>query len=91
MTCSFLCTGRSRSSSGPASRSRQLVGYFLLPERIEESGIDELILDEALFASAKAARRDAWPSGSVAGSFGLLARSSSMTLPVSFLEKIQIK
>ena len=32
-----------------------------------------------------------WPSGSVAGSFGLLARSSSTTLPVSFLEKIQRK
>jgi ATP-dependent helicase/nuclease subunit B len=50
------------------------VGYFLLPERIEESGIDELILDEALFASAKAnaeivaeriSRGIFWPPGEV--------------------------
>jgi ATP-dependent helicase/nuclease subunit B len=51
-----------------------LVGYFLLPERIEESGIDELILDEALFASARAnaesvaeriSRGIFWPPGEV--------------------------
>ena len=51
-----------------------LVGYFLLPERIEESGIDQLILDEALFASAKAhaemvaeriSRGIFWPPGEV--------------------------
>jgi hypothetical protein len=50
------------------------VGYFLLPERIAESGIDELILDEALFASAKAnaeivaeriRRGIFWPPGEV--------------------------
>ena len=50
------------------------VGYFLLPERIEESGIDELVLDEALFASAKAtaeivaeriSRGIFWPPGEV--------------------------
>jgi hypothetical protein len=31
-----------------------LVGYFLLPERTEETGLDEFVLDEPLFASAKA-------------------------------------
>jgi ATP-dependent helicase/nuclease subunit B len=36
----------------PGERLPPLVGYFLLPERIEESGIDEFALDEALFASA---------------------------------------
>jgi ATP-dependent helicase/nuclease subunit B len=49
-----------------------VVGYFLLPERVEESGIDELALDEALFVSAvTAAERVAerisrgvfWPPG----------------------------
>jgi ATP-dependent helicase/nuclease subunit B len=38
----------------PGEALPPLVGYFLLPERVEESGIDELILDEALFASARA-------------------------------------
>ena len=89
-TCSCLCIGRSRSSAGPASRFRQSSDISCCPNEIEESGIDELILDEALFASAKAAPR-AWPNGSVAESFGLLARPSSTTLPVSFLAKIQRK
>jgi hypothetical protein len=49
-----------------------VVGYFLLPERVEESGTDELALDEALFASAKAAAESVadrichgifWPPG----------------------------
>jgi hypothetical protein len=62
-----------RALAGSLARraTSALVGYFLLPERIEESGINQLILDEALFASAKATPRW-WPSGSVAGSFGLL-------------------
>ena len=68
-----------------------VVGYFLLPERIEESGIDELALDEALFASAKAGGRERGRTDQSAESFGLLARSSSTTLPVSFLAKIQRK
>jgi ATP-dependent helicase/nuclease subunit B len=50
------------------------VGYFLLPERIEESGIDELVMEEPLFASAKATaemvadrvqRGIYWPPGTV--------------------------
>jgi ATP-dependent helicase/nuclease subunit B len=34
------------------SESSPLVGYFLLPERIEESGIHQLALDDSLFESA---------------------------------------
>jgi ATP-dependent helicase/nuclease subunit B len=50
------------------------VGYFLLPERVEESGIDELVLDETAFASAKSTaeivaervrRGIFWPPGHV--------------------------
>ena len=50
------------------------VGYFLLPERVEESEIDELILDETAFASAKStaeivakrvSRGIFWPPGHV--------------------------
>jgi ATP-dependent helicase/nuclease subunit B len=58
----------------PGEPLSPLVGYFLLPERIEESGIDELLLDEALFASARAnaarvaeriSRGIFWPPGEV--------------------------
>ena len=51
-----------------------VVGYFLLPERVEESGIDELALDETVFASAKTSaeivaerisRGIFWPPGEV--------------------------
>lgn len=38
----------------PGEPSPPLVGYFLLPERTEESGIDELLLEEPVIASAKA-------------------------------------
>ena len=37
------------------SQSSPLVGYFLLPERVEESGIDDLALDSSLFESAMSA------------------------------------
>jgi hypothetical protein len=37
------------------NESPPLVGYFLLPERVEESGIDSLTLDSSLFESAMSA------------------------------------
>ena len=58
----------------PAEPLAPLVGYLLLPERVEESGIDELLLDEALFASAMSnaelvagliGRGIFWPPGEV--------------------------
>ncbi len=50
------------------------VGYFLLPERVEESGIDELVLDQNLYTAARASaatvadrvgRGIFWPPGTV--------------------------
>ncbi|HET9524320.1 MAG TPA: PD-(D/E)XK nuclease family protein, partial [Terrimicrobiaceae bacterium] len=37
------------------SESPPVVAYFLLPERVEESGIDDLALDSSLFESAMSA------------------------------------
>ena len=58
----------------PGESLPPLVGYFLLPERTEESGIDEFILDEDVFGSARecaetvagrVAQGIFWPPGAV--------------------------
>jgi ATP-dependent helicase/nuclease subunit B len=58
----------------PDEPSPPMVGYFLLPERTEESGIDEFILEEHVFASAmecaesmasRIAHGIFWPPGTV--------------------------
>ena len=74
----------------PGESRSPVVGYFLLPERVEESGIDELVLDDGLFASAMA-NAESWPSVSGAESFGRLARWSSTTLCMFSLARTQLK
>ena len=46
---------RALAQSRWPSESPPVVAYFLLPERVEESGIDDLALDSSLFESAMSA------------------------------------
>jgi hypothetical protein len=42
----------------PDEPQSPIVGYFLLPERIEESGIEEFALDDSLFSSAMSVAKE---------------------------------